>query len=114
MPEPFSAAYDGIPGAGPYDSTSRYHDAEVAIHTAPDGQERRYVKHRILPPLPSDPEDTRPHTVSEGERPDLLGHRYFGDPGQWWRIADANPVIDPYELTAEPGRRIAIPEDGRG
>ena len=42
----------------------------------------------------------------------MLGQRYFGDPGQWWQIADANPVLDPQELTAEPGRRSTIPLPG--
>lgn len=47
-----------------------------------------------------------------GERPDLLAQRFYGDPGQWWRIADANPVVDPRELTDEAGRIVEIPEPG--
>jgi hypothetical protein len=111
MPEPYEAAFDGIPGATPYPRTSRYHDAEIAVHTTKDGTEVRYAKHRLLPPLPAE-DDTAGHTVTDKERPDHLGQRYFGDPEQWWRIADANPVLDPRELTAEPGRRIAIPRVG--
>jgi hypothetical protein len=34
--------------------------------------------------------------------------RYLADAEQWWRIADANPVLDPAELTAEPGRTLRI------
>jgi hypothetical protein len=111
MPEPYSAVYDDIPGAGVYPSTSRYADVEIAVHTQADGTEVRYAKHRMLPPLP---DDTVPYPVTEGERPDLLGRRFFGDPGQWWRIADANPVLDPRELTAEPGRTIEIPGNRHG
>jgi hypothetical protein len=113
MPEPYQAVFDDIPGAGPYPSTSRYHGTEIAVHVRPDGTEVRYVRHRLLPPLPS-PDEVTTHTVAQAERPDLLGRRYFGDPAQWWRIADANPVLDPRELTAEPGRRIAIPGSGVG
>ncbi|MEV0898912.1 LysM domain-containing protein [Actinoplanes sp. NPDC049802] len=113
MPEPYENVYDGIPGAGPYPRTSRYADAEIAVHTRADGTEVRYARHRILPPLPGR-EDTATHTVTAGERPDLLGRRYFGDPEQWWRIADANPVLDPRELTAEPGRALGVPEEGFG
>jgi hypothetical protein len=113
MPEPYQAVFDNIPGAGPYPRTSRYADVEIAVHTLPDGTEVRYAKHRLLPPLPSE-DGTVTHTVTANERPDLLGRRYFGDPGQWWRIADANPVLDPRELTAEPGRNIAIPGSGAG
>ncbi|MFC7534565.1 LysM domain-containing protein [Actinoplanes sp. GCM10030250] len=113
MPEPYRSAFDGIPGAGPYPRTSRYADAEIAVHTLPGGAEVRYAKHRLLPPLPA-ADDTVPHTVTAVERPDHLGQRYFGAPDQWWRIADANPVLDPRELTAEPGRRIGIPGQGGG
>ncbi|CAL9325464.1 hypothetical protein ABZ568_36515 [Streptomyces olindensis] len=108
--EPYENALDAIPGAHPYPRTSRYHDAEIGIHRRPDGTEVRYTKRRLLPPL--DEQETQGHTVGAGERPDLLAQRYFGDPGQWWQIADANPVLDPRELTDEAGRVIGIPSAG--
>ncbi|MFF3872666.1 hypothetical protein [Streptomyces sp. NPDC001978] len=107
--EPYESALDSIPGAHPYPRTSRYHDAEIGVHRLPDGTEVRYTKRRLLPPLD---EETEPHTVGAGERPDLLARRFLGDPGQWWRIADANPVLDPRELTDEAGRVIGIPLAG--
>ncbi|GAA1677594.1 hypothetical protein [Streptomyces yatensis] len=109
-PQPYESALDAIPGAHPYPRSSRYHDAEIGIHTQPDGTPVRYVKRRLLPPLGEPDENTATHTVSSGERPDHLGQRYFGDPAAWWRIADANPVLDPRELTAEPGEEIEIPD----
>jgi hypothetical protein len=108
--EPYENALDAIPGAHPYPRTSRYHDAEIGIHRQPDGTEVRYTKRRLLPPL--EEQETQDHVVGSGERPDLLGRRYFGDPGQWWQIADANPVLDPRELTDEAGRVIDIPLGG--
>ncbi|QKW08714.1 hypothetical protein HUT18_22390 [Streptomyces sp. NA04227] len=111
--EPYENALDAIPGAHPYPRSSRYHDAEIGVHRQADGSEVRYTKRRLLPPLDATPdEDTTPHTVNAGERPDLLAQRYFGDPGQWWQIADANPVLDPQELTDEPGQVIDIPLPG--
>jgi hypothetical protein len=121
--EPYESALDAIPGAHPYPRSSRYHDAEIGVHVQPDGTEVRYTKRRLLPPLPEATgdstgagtgtgDDTVPHTVSEGERPDLLAQRYFGAPDQWWQIADANPVLDPHELTDEPGRTIDVPLPG--
>jgi hypothetical protein len=110
--EPYESALDRIPGAHPYPSTSRYHDAEIGVHRMPDGTEVRYVKRRLLPRLEETADETETHTVSAGERPDHLAQRYFGDPGQWWRIADANPVFDPAELTEEPGAEIDIPLAG--
>lgn len=48
------------------------------------------------------------HRVVAGDRLDLLAARYFGDPLQYWRIADANPAPTPDELL-EPGRVLIIP-----
>ncbi|MGW6545298.1 hypothetical protein ACWGBH_20925 [Streptomyces massasporeus] len=110
--EPYESALDAIPGAHPYPRTSRYHDAEIGVHRQADGTEVRYTKRRLLPPLDDTGQDAAPHAVSAGERPDLLAQRYFGDPGQWWQIADANPVLDPRELTDEAGRVIDIPLAG--
>lgn len=33
------------------------------------------------------------HTVTMGERLDLLAGHYYNDPRLWWRIVDANPDI---------------------
>ncbi len=110
--EPYENALDAIPGAHPYPRTSRYHDAEIGIHRQADGTEVRYTKRRLLPPLAETEDDGQGHTVSSGERPDLLGQRYFGDSAQWWQIADANPVLDPRELTDEAGKVIEVPLAG--
>ncbi|MET8677339.1 hypothetical protein ABZW18_07065 [Streptomyces sp. NPDC004647] len=114
MIEPYENALDAIPGSHPYPRTSRYHDAEIGVHRSADGTEVRYTKRRLLPPLGDGltDEDTAPHIVNSGERPDHLAQRYFGDPTQWWQIADANPVLDPHELTDEPGQEIEIPLPG--
>ena len=108
--ESYESALGSIPGAHPYPRTSRYHDAEIGVHRLPDGTEVRYAKRRLLPPL--DAQETQEHVVGAGERPDLLAQRFFGDPARWWRIADANPVLDPRELTDEAGRVVDIPEPG--
>ena len=49
------------------------------------------------------------HIVKSGERPDLLAGQAFGDAELYWRIADANLVIDPFELTDTIGARVQIP-----
>ena len=38
------------------------------------------------------------HVVVRGDRLDLIAAAYLGDPTQFWRICDANPVIHPEEL----------------
>jgi hypothetical protein len=45
-------------------------------------------------------------------RPDLLAYRTLGDPEQFWRLCDANAVLRPVDLTADPGRPVRIPGPG--
>lgn len=60
------------------------------------------------PPAPDPlPPDSIVHTVVGAETLDLLAWKYYGREDLWWRIADANPGLQPFELTA--GRTIAIP-----
>jgi hypothetical protein len=46
--------------------------------------------------------------VVEGDRRDLLGARHVGDAELWWRLADANAVVDPRGLTDTIGRRLRV------
>jgi hypothetical protein len=54
--------------------------------------------------------------ISEGDRRDVLASRHLGDAEAWWRLADANGVLDPRDLTEPIGRglRITLPEDVPG
>ena len=51
--------------------------------------------------------DDRLHTVVEGDRLDLLAHRYLGDARLWWIICDYNDLFFP--LVLEPGLALRIP-----
>jgi hypothetical protein len=90
---------------------SRYVGIPVAMYTTADGRTVTYLRRRFLAPL-----DRfallQEHVVRDGDRPDLLAHHYLGDPEQFWRIADANAVFSPDELTDEVGQqvRITLPE----
>ncbi len=48
------------------------------------------------------------HVVRAEDRLDLLANRYYGDPFQYWRIADANPALTPEDVL-DPGAQISIP-----
>jgi hypothetical protein len=51
--------------------------------------------------------------IAEADRRDLLGNTHLGDSELWWRLADANGVVDPRELTEPIGRRIRVtPAEG--
>lgn len=91
-----------------FDPTSRYYNLETAKMTMPDGRVIAY-KRRRLAPSP----DTMPVLaevlVTQGDRLDLIAARTLGEPEQFWRICDANNVLDPEELTAVVGRIIRVP-----
>jgi len=91
--------------------TSRYHAVETTELKTPDGRTIVYLRRRFIPP-PERFELLQEHTVTDSERVDTIAAKYLGDPEQFWRICDANAVLHPAELTAEPGRtlRITFPE----
>jgi hypothetical protein len=96
-----------------FDYTSRYQDIETATLTLPDGRVAVYKRRRFLPRGA-----TRPLlvevTVTEGDRLDLITARTLGDPEHFWRVADANDAMNPFDLTAEAGRvlRVPVPQAG--
>ncbi len=91
--------------------SSRYSGLEILKQTLPDGRQVAYVARRFVP-QPERFETLREHAVGEGDRPDNLAAHYIGDPEQFWRLADANNVLNPFELTETIGRniRITLPE----
>ena len=94
----------------PFGEQSRYRGVALAVLLRQPGEPGVvYVRRRFIPPPSSIPTAGR-HPVTGLDRPDLLGATYFGDALLYWRIADANAVVDPHELTDTPGRRIVIPQ----
>ena len=93
----------------PFVQQSRYYGVPLALLQGRPGEPGQvYVRRRFMPALATLSIVAR-HIVAALDRPDLLGAKYLGDPLLCWRIADANAVIDPNELTDTPGRRVAIP-----
>lgn len=86
-------------------SGSRYQDTGEDSLTGPDGRELRYKLTRFIPDTPA----VSGHIVTGGERLDQLAFFYYRKAERFWRIADANQVMDPAELEATPGRKINIP-----
>jgi hypothetical protein len=91
-----------------FDERSRYRNVPETSLTAPDGRVIAYKQRRFLP-RPEDMAIVAELAVGEGDRPDLLAAKAFGDPELYWRLCDANDVLDPAELTAETGRRLRVP-----
>ncbi len=94
-------------GAQNFKSTSRYFGLDLRTWTSPTGRSIAYVSRRFIPQA----DQSTPiyqHSLSQGERLDQIAQTYFSDPEQFWRICDANSVMDPGELVATPGRQIVI------
>jgi len=91
-----------------FDATSRYAEAPVSEQTLPDGRHVRYAGRRLLPQGSALPAVTT-ITVAGSERLDLIAERTLSDPGQFWRICDANDVMNPATALSRPGRQLRIP-----
>jgi len=87
--------------------TSRYHGIAVQTRGPEESKQVSYLARRLLP-LEDRFETILEHAVSEGDRLDNVAAQYLGDPEQFWRIADANSEMNPFELTARIDRRLKI------
>jgi hypothetical protein len=93
----------------PFAPQSRYSGVALALLQLRPGEPGVvYVRRRFIP-APGALAIAGRHVVASSDRPDSLAAKYFGDPLLYWRIADANAVVDPNELTDVLGRRLDIP-----
>lgn len=90
-----------------YPRTSRYYAVPTAVYTTADGTEIPYLTRRFLPD-PGSLTAVDSYQVKAGDRIDQVAYRFLGDPTQWWQLADANPALDPRQLTATPGQRLKV------
>jgi hypothetical protein len=95
--------------SSPFAANSRYYNIVLGRY-ARDANDPgiTYVLRRFIPQQRDIPTAAE-HIVHGGERPDMLAAQTLGDPELYWRVADANAVTDPFELTDTLGARIAIP-----
>jgi len=105
--DPATGIFQNVAKLIPFPATSRYHPIETATLETPEKKTVVYVKRRFVPP--SDRfELLLEHSVMQGDRLDNVTAKYLGDPEQFWRVCDANNVIQPDELTSVIGRKIRI------
>lgn len=89
--------------------TSRYYNLETANFTEADGKIVAYKRRRFLPQS----EKLKllvEVTVTEGDRPDAIANKYIGSPELFWQLCDANNRMNPFDLTATPGKQIRVPQ----
>ena len=88
--------------------SSRYYNLETVSYVVADGRTTVYKRRRFLPLGESMPLLVEV-LVAEGDRLDLITARTLGDSEQFWRVADANNAMNPFDLTTEIGRRLRVP-----
>lgn len=94
-----------------FPATSRYYAVPTASYTTAGGKQIAYLTRRFCPRGQALPLLSR-QTVQPDERLDQLTARALGDPTQFWRVADANNAMSPFELVATPGRVLRVPVPG--
>ena len=90
-----------------FDASSRYFGIDTLNYVTTAGKQIVYIKRRFLPPDNSF-QTLQQHTVTQGERLDVLAAKYLGDPTLFWQLCDANNAMRPEELTETAGRTIRI------
>ena len=86
---------------------SRYLGIATGTLTGPDARTITYIRRRFIP-QPEQLAQVQQHTVTQGERLDVIAAQYLGDPELFWRICDGNRAMLPAELTATVGRVLRI------
>ncbi len=84
---------------------SRYEKVKEASITCADSRVISYKRIRFIPEINA----IQTHTVSQGDRPDLIAQKYYKDPLLFWRICDANKTMLPADLLKETGTTVLIP-----
>lgn len=88
-----------IQGDSPYNNAYavKYEEGDYSLESDP-------------PVIPYSPEDYF-HTVKGGETLQNIAFKYYKDSGKWYRLAEANNIMNPFKELIQ-GTRIRIPYYG--
>lgn len=90
--------------------TSRYAGLPHLIYVTPEGRIIVYLARRIVPqPLSIASQGGYTVQQSDRDRLDLIAARTLRQPELFWRIADANNAMNPFDLTLTPGLVLRVP-----
>ena len=112
-PDPLQALLaSGVVPSVTFPRTSRYAEVGISMYVrqpAP-GEEPvpvAFLRRRLVP-KPERFSLLYEYPTVERDRRDLMAAVHLADPELWWRIADANGVIDPSRMTEPVGLRLRI------
>jgi hypothetical protein len=112
-PDPLQALLGaGVVPSVSFPATSRYATVGVTTYTRPaaPGEEPvpvAFLRRRLVP-KPDRFSLIYEYSCVEGDRRDLVAATHLSDAELWWRLADANGVLDPGILTDPVGRIVRI------
>jgi len=111
MSDPMQAIFQNVIKTSPFAPTSRYFQIQIAKMENVEGKTIAYIRRRFVP-LADRFHLLLEHSVVQGDRIDNVTAKYLGDPEQFWRVCDANNVMQASELTETVGStiRITLPE----
>lgn len=91
-----------------FDHTSRYYHLPDAVYTDAEGQAHHYKRRRLLPQSDSLPTQALLQ-AQPGDRLDLLALRGLANPELFWRLCDANDVLNPFDLLDQSTQTLRVP-----
>ncbi len=94
------------------DPKSRYAGLPLTTRVIAGGQVA-YLSRRLLP-LPESLESRGKVSPRTGDRPDTIAARALGDPLYFWMLADANGVLDPWDLPKKSSIVVPAPQFREG
>lgn len=98
---------------GTFPLNSRYHGLPTSEYVSQGDRRIMYLQRRFLPR--SDAFQTiQFHSLSDGDRLDLIAASYFGDSLLYWRLCDSNGAMRPEDLLARDQIAITLPEGIQG
>jgi hypothetical protein len=80
------------------ESSSRYFRIPEEIYVTQDGEQILYKRRRIPPTGSSLATQAIVPVQPSSDRLDLIANRTLGSPLLFWRIADANDAMNPFDL----------------
>ncbi len=90
---------------------SRYAGLPHLVYQPPAGATIVYLARRLVPEASQLPK-LRSVEVKPGQvdRLDLVAAQTLGPPQLFWRLADANNAVNPFNLVTQSGRKLAVPK----
>lgn len=98
----------GVVPTTSFPPTSRYGETEITTYEP--GDDAQTIPHLARRFCPAAERFAFLYAVqvTESDRRDTLAGGHLGDPELWWRLADANGVIDPRTLATPSGSVVRV------